>query len=82
MSALTQIFSFLFVYLRLITAFIFGGEVYLSSFPENQYAIAKSIFNSFGLQSLIIFPGKPILMLVIGIFAVGSIIGLAKRLIR
>lgn len=82
MSALTTIFNFLYVYIRLFFAVIFGGKVYLSSFSGDSYYIAKSIFDTFGASSQLVFRGYPIFMLIICIFAVGAIIGLARRLMR
>lgn len=83
MSALTTIFNFLYVYLRFIFAYIVGGQIRANQFTSvESQEIAQGIINSLGLSHGVTFSGEPILMLVIGVFALGSVIGLAHRLIK
>lgn len=85
MSALTSIFNFLYVYLRFVIGYVTGSKIYLSSFNEEQLSIARNILDSLGFTNIVnvfSFNGEPILMLIVGVFAVGSIIGLVRRLMR
>lgn len=86
MSALTSIFNFLYVYLRAIVCYIFGNLFSANSFTDSeQIEIARSIVRSATngqFENGLHFSGEPILLLIFGIFALGSIIGLVRRLIR
>lgn len=84
MTALTTMFSFLYVHLRYLVILMFGGEFYASSFSGEAYEIALTILESYGKSAsdCVFSPGYPILVLFIGIFVLGSVIGLARRLIR
>lgn len=83
MSALTSIFNFLYVYVRLIFAYIFGSTVSLASFQGEQREIVRSIFNALNVPSeTIVFSVQPTLILIIAIFALGALIGLVHRLMR
>lgn len=86
MSSLTSIFNFLYVYLRATICFIFGGLFDVRHFHNvEQISIARDIVitgSNGALENGLIFDGEPILALVVGIFAVGAIIGLVRRLIR
>lgn len=92
MSALTEIFNYLYAYLiYLVDIFFFDLEINLDFMsPE-----VREIYSLID-QDLLLFVGEenvdafltsisnihPYLMLSIGIFACGSIIGLVRRLVR
>lgn len=84
MTALTTMFSFLYVYLRYLVVLLFGGKFYASSFTGEAYDIALTILEGYGISAneFVYSPGIPIVALFIGIFVFGSVIGLARRLIR
>lgn len=87
MSALTTVFNFLYVYLRVFFNYIVGGGLDSTDFSSEQVPIVISIYECItgqnpGLSFYMEFEGEPVLMLIIGIFALGSIIGLARRLIK
>lgn len=88
MSALTTIFNYLYVYLRVFVAFIFGGTLRHDDFPGVYRQPFYDFLRSLGVSEInferfvIIFESRPILILIVGIFAVGSIIGLVRRLMR
>ena len=86
MSALTSIFNFLYVYFRATICFIFGGWFDVAHFtnPEQKEIVHFMIrYATNGqFENGMHFVGQPILILVLGVFALGSIIGLVRRLIR
>lgn len=86
MSALTTIFNFLYVYLRCFACYIFGGRLDVNYFSNlEQIEFVRNIIKtaSGGIyENGLSFPGQPILLLVLGIFALGSIIGLVRRLMK
>lgn len=89
MSALTSIFNFLYVYLRCIIAYIMGNKIYSSDFSGECLEIMTNIVRSVQpnltenwTYITLNRGGEPILMVVIGVFAVGSIIGLVRRLMK
>lgn len=86
MSALTSIFNFLYVYLRVFSCFIFGGSIYSTTFFGEQKlifdSICESIYGSSLINPVLHFESQPILILVLCVFALGSIIGLVRRLMR
>lgn len=84
MSALTTVFNYLYVYLVALANFIFGGYFELKSFSGERLEVAQEFMAAIGCADYgqIQFPPRPILMLIVGIFAVGSIIGLVRRLVR
>ena len=95
MSTLTTIFNHLYVYLYAIVKFIFGGTCLYRDFVnieqkdilltmgETLYQFYPDLvgYDDKGLM-LIAFEPQPILILIVGVFAVGSIIGLTRRLFR
>lgn len=95
MSALTTIFNHLYVYLYCLIKIIFGGECLLRDFanPEQKLilqSMGESLYNFYpdyveftetGIMK-IVFETQPILILIVGVFTVGSIIGLTRRLFR
>ena len=86
MTSLTSIFNFLYVYLRVLACYIFGGRVDVNFFSNlEQIEIVRNIIriaSNGQFENGFSFPGQPILLLVLGVFALGSIIGLVRRLIR
>ena len=95
MSALTTIFNHLYVYLYCMLNFIFGGEVLLKEIanPTQREILLNcgEVFykyypdlvslDSNGLMA-VNFEAQPILILIVGVFALGSIIALVRRLVR
>lgn len=92
MSALTEIFNYLYAYLIfLVDIFFFDFNLQLDFMSPEVREITSLIE-----QNLVLFVGEknvdafittisnihPYLMLSIGIFACGSIIGLVRRLVR
>lgn len=85
MTALTTMFNFIIVYMRLICCCVFGGDFNYTHFTGERAELAKHIiFTHLGTEQFpgFILPGVPILQLFIAIIVVGAIIGLARRLIR
>lgn len=86
MSALTSIFNFLYVFIRAMFTFIIGGWFDVRNFSVvEQQNIARQIIieaTNGQFENGTVFPGEPILLLVIGVFAIGSIIALVRRLIK
>lgn len=86
MSALTSIFNFLYVYLRVFSCFILGGSIDSRTFFGEQKlifdSICESIYGSSVVNPILYFDGQPILILILCVFALGSIIGLVRRLMR
>ena len=87
MSALTSIFNFLYVYLRCLLCFFTSSlfDVRHFNVPEQKEIARQMIITASNgsLQNGIEFDfSAPILFLIVGIFAVGSIIGLIRRLTR
>lgn len=82
MTALTTMFNFIIVYVRYFSVIVFGGSLYLNSFSGEQYLIAKNIFDYYDIGSVLIYENNPLIVLFVGVFVIGAIIGLARRLIR
>lgn len=83
MSALTSIFNFLYVYLRIIVAYVFGTKIYVDSFPMGESReIFRAIINEFGFGNYVYFEPQPLLILIVGVVSLGAIIGLVRRLMK
>lgn len=82
MTALTTMFTFIYVYINYFVTIIFGGRFAWKDFSGEAAVIAKNIVNFFGAEYSIGYPGNPLLFLFLGIFVFGAIIGLVRRLIR
>lgn len=83
MAGLTSVFNFLIVYVNVFVTFIFGGVFSSNEFTvTEQREIANGILSSLTVNSSIEFEGQPILMIIIGVFVLGSIISLVRRLIK
>ena len=86
MSALTSIFNFLYVYFCFFVKLSFGGHFSSFSFTvaEQQQYARQLVFNiSNGLvQNAVNLSGEPLVILIIGVFTLGAIIGLVRRLMR
>lgn len=81
MTALTTMFTFIYVYLRFFIHVLIGGRVSLNSFSGEAYDIAKIVFDFFGTDS-VSFRINYVFLIIFGIFVFGSIIGLVRRLTR
>lgn len=86
MTALVSMFNFLIVFIRYFVFCVVGGRFSVEDFlnPEQQ-ELARNIIiqiTNGAFEKNIYDSGEPLLILFIGIIVIGSIIGLAKRLIR
>lgn len=91
MTALVSMFNFLRLYLDYFTCIIFGGifstEDYTGEFHRLAYNICAYIIPDIpayypdGVWYLEV-QGNPYLFIPIGIFAIGSVIGLVRRLVK
>lgn len=86
MSALTSIFNFLYVYIRALFCYVTGSLFDVHYFvSDEQINIARQIIltaTNGQFQNGFHYPPNPLLLIVLGVFVVGSIIGLIRRLMR
>lgn len=95
MSALTTIFNHLYVYLYAVMKYIFGGECLANDFNSEAHKeilieMGEFFYNyypdlvSFDSKGVLVvdFAPQPILILIVGVFALGAIIALVRRLVR
>lgn len=86
MTALTTMFNFFVVYINYFVSMIFGGRFLVDEFSNiEQQELARQIVieaSNGAFSNGLIFSGVPILALFLGVFVIGAIIGLARRLIR
>lgn len=82
MTALSSIFTFLYVYFRYLIILMFGGTFRIADFSGEAATFAQTIIESYGFHTAIGSDGIPILLLVVGIFVIGAIIRLVRRLVR
>lgn len=90
MAALTSMFTFIKLYLYYFTCLIFGGTFSTDKYTGVFHRLAFDIINNYyvnleyNLNSdfKIFLPGEPILQIFLGIFVIGAIIGLVRRLTR
>lgn len=86
MTALVSVFNFFIVYLDFLFLVFVGGTFRVSSFatPEQQ-EIARIFLETASngqFHSYIHSDGIPLLLIPIGVFVLGAVIGLVRRLIR
>lgn len=85
MSALTEIFNHLYAYLLAFLTFVLGIETKVPNGPVGDICqdISQNLFSMFTEEQILHFMEiRPILLISIGIFACGALIGLVHRLMR